>query len=88
MIRLDRTIGVSKLSLTGIVRQMARSSQTMTMKGVRPAARHGISAPMGFASRIARHKCDVGESRGSLKIKCDAGLARFARLWNTLVCSG
>ncbi len=33
MVRLDRTIGFPKLVLTGLLRQMVRSSRTMTIKG-------------------------------------------------------
>jgi hypothetical protein len=40
--RLDRTIGVLKLVLTGLLRLMVRSSRTRTMRGVR----HAILAPM------------------------------------------
>jgi hypothetical protein len=39
MVRLDRTIGFSKLVPTGVVRLMIRSSRTMTMKGGQHATR-------------------------------------------------
>jgi hypothetical protein len=50
MVRLDQTIGLSKLSLTGVFGPMVRSSRTMTNKG----GRHAVPPPMGLDPRIAR----------------------------------
>jgi hypothetical protein len=35
MVRIDRTIGVPKIALTGVFVRMVRSSRTMTMEGGR-----------------------------------------------------
>ena len=47
MVRLDRTIGVPKLALTGVTMPMVRSSRTMTGNGGLELAFRTILAPMG-----------------------------------------
>jgi len=47
MVRLDRTIGVPKLALTGVTMPMVRSSRTMTGNGGLELAFRAILAPMG-----------------------------------------
>jgi hypothetical protein len=47
MVRLDRTIGVPKIALTGVIVPMVRSSWTMTGDGGCDPARRAILACMG-----------------------------------------
>jgi hypothetical protein len=47
MVRLDRTIGVPKIALTGVFVRMVRSSRTMTMEGGYHTSRRAILARMG-----------------------------------------
>jgi hypothetical protein len=48
MVRLDRTIGVPKIALTGVFVLMVRSSRTMTMEGRYHIARSAILALLGL----------------------------------------
>jgi hypothetical protein len=52
---MDRSIGFTKLVLTGLLRQMVRSSRTMTIRGVRHAILRRTGSTRGAAVRY-----DVG----------------------------
>ena len=52
MVRLDRSIGVPKIALTGVIAPMVRSSRAMTGDGGCAPAFRAILAPMGWSPRM------------------------------------